>query len=97
MSIQDKFKNYPVPDFIWNEYWESEAINDRGALIDVELATNAISINEKVTSELFEQMKEITSVDNPNSVSQLKDWLTSNGCEVDSLGKKAIKELKAEM
>ena len=94
MSIQDKFKNYPVPDFIWNEYWESEAINDRGALIDVELATNAISINEKVTSELFEQMKEITNVDNPNSVSQLKDWLTSNGCEVDSLGKKAIKELK---
>lgn len=94
MSIQDKFKNYPVPDFIWNEYWESETINDRGALIDVELATNAIGINEKVTSELFDQMKEITNVDNPNSVSQLKDWLTSNGCEVDSLGKKAIKELK---
>lgn len=94
MSIQDKFKNYTVPDFIWNEYWESEAINDRGALIDVELASNAISINEKVTSELFDQMKEITNVDNPNSVSQLKDWLSSNGCEVESLGKKSIKELK---
>lgn len=94
MSIQAKFAKFPVPDFIWEEYWESELINDRGALIDVELATNAIEINEKITDKLLGQMKDITNVENPNSVSQIKDWLSDNGCDVESLGKKAMKELR---
>jgi len=95
MAIQDKFKKFPVPDFIWEEFWESEAINDRGVLIDVELASNAIAINEKVTNELLSKLKDITNLENPNSVAQLKDWLSDNGVEVDSLGKKAMKELKS--
>lgn len=96
MAIQEKFKNYPVPDFIWREFWESELINDRGVLIDTQLASSAISINETVSEELFNQMKELTSVDNPNSVAQLKAYFSSKGLEVESLGKKQIKELKNE-
>ena len=96
MSIQDKFKKFPVPDFFWEEFWFSEAINDRGVLIDTTLADNAIKINELVTNELLEQMKELTNLDNPNSVMQLKSWLSDNGLEVESLEKKQVKALKEE-
>lgn len=96
MEIQDKFKKFPVPDFFWDEFWISEAINDRGIRIDTTLADSAIKINEIVTNETLEQMKELTNLDNPNSVAQLKSWLADNGLEVESLEKKQVKALKKE-
>ena len=97
MGIQQAFKNYPVPEFIWQEFWDSEEINDRGTLIDLELARKAIEINKVISEELIEKMKTLTSLDNPNSVSQLKDWLASNGIVVDSLGKKSLLDLKKDV
>ena len=93
-SIQRALANHPVPDFIWEEFWLSEEINDRGVLIDVDLARSAIAIDEAVSKELMEKMKLMTSLDNPNSVSQLKEWLERNGIIIDSLGKKSLLELK---
>ena len=95
-AIQEKFKNFVVPEFIWEEFWSSESINDRGVLIDIKLADEAIRINSIVSNELFDEMKSLTKVSNPNSVSQLKDWFSSQGLEVDSLGKKQMKSLKQE-
>ena len=93
-SIQRALAKHPVPDFIWEEFWLSEEINDRGVLIDVDLARSAIAIDAAISKELMEKMKLLTSLDNPNSVSQLKEWLERNGIVIDSIGKKSLLELK---
>jgi len=93
-SIQRALAKHPVPDFIWEEFWLSEEINDRGVLIDVDLARSAIAIDAAISKELMEKMKLLTSLNNPNSVSQLKEWLERNGIIIDSIGKKSLLELK---
>lgn len=90
MSIQDRLKKYPVPDFVWEEYRIDQEINDRGIALDRTLVKNAIAFDEKSKAELSEKMQELTNLDNPNSVQQMKQWLTDNGLEMDSLGKKEV-------
>jgi hypothetical protein len=90
MSIQEKLKKYPVPDFVWDEYHLDQEINDRGIAIDMTMVENAIAFDEKSKAELAEKMQELTNLDNPNSVMQMKQWLADNGLEMDSLGKKAV-------
>lgn len=90
MSIQDRLKKYPVPDFVWDEYHIDQEINDRGIALDMTLVKNAIAFDEKSKTELSEKMKELTNLDNPNSVQQMKQWLADNGLEMDSLGKKEV-------
>lgn len=93
ISIKDKFRNFPVPDEIWEEFWLDQEINDRGIEIDMELVKNAIMLDTKVKESLINRMKDLTGLDNPNSVLQLKGWLKDKGIIVDSLDKKAISEL----
>lgn len=93
ISIKDKFRNFPVPDEIWEEFWLDQEINDRGIEIDMELVENAIMLDTKVKESLINRMKDLTGLDNPNSVLQLKGWLKTKGIIVDSLDKKAISEL----
>ena len=90
MSIQDRLKKYPVPDFVWEEYHIDQEINDRGIALDMTLVKNAIAFDEKSKAELSEKMQELTNLDNPNSVQQMKQWLADNGLEIDSLGKKEV-------
>ena len=90
MSIQDRLKKYPVPDFVWEEYHIDQEINDRGIALDMTLVKNAIAFDEKSKAELSEKMQELTNLDNPNSVQQMKQWLADNGLEMDSLGKKEV-------
>ena len=90
MLIQDRLKKYPVPDFVWDEYHIDQEINDRGIALDMTLVKNAIAFDEKSKTELSEKMKELTNLDNPNSVQQMKQWLADNGLEMDSLGKKEV-------
>ena len=90
MSIQDRLKKYPVPDFVWEEYHIDQEINDRGIALDRTLVKNAIAFDEKSKAELSEKMQELTNLDNPNSVQQMKQWLADNGLEMDSLGKKEV-------
>lgn len=90
MSIQDRLKKYPVPDFVWDEYHIDQEINDRGIALDMTLVKNAIAFDEKSKAELSEKMQELTNLDNPNSVQQMKQWLADNGLEMDSLGKKEV-------
>lgn len=93
MAIQQKLSKFPVPDFLWEEYHLDQEINDRGVGLDMELVRQAIQMDGRSRSELTQAMKELTSLDNPNSVQQMKQWLADNGVETDTLGKKAVAEL----
>ncbi len=93
MDIQKKLCNFPVPDFVWEEYWLDQEINDRGIALDMEVVTNAITLDEFTKEKLKSVMQNITDLENPNSVAQIKEWLCNNGLEVESLCKKEVKEL----
>ena len=93
LSIKQKLHNFPVPEFIWEEYHLDQKINDRGIAIDMNLVTNAIAFDEHSKKELAEQIQSLTAIDNPNSVMQLKNWLLEKGIETDTLGKKAVSDL----
>ena len=93
MSIQARLLKYPVPDSVWEEYRLDQEINDRGVGLDMKLVRQAIQMDGRSRSELTQAVKELTSLDNPNSVQQMKQWLADNGLETDTLGKKAVAEL----
>ena len=93
MSIQAKLHKYPVPDFVWDEYHIDQEINDRGVALDMDLVRQAIQMDGRSRVELTQAMRKLTSLDNPNSVQQMKQWLSDNGMETDTLGKKAVAEL----
>lgn len=93
MSIQDKLRKFPVPDFVWEEYTLDQQINDRGIALDMAVVENAITFDEYSRGVLSAKMQSLTSLENPNSVQQMKQWLSENGLETDTLGKKAVSEL----
>ena len=91
MAIHQRLARFPVPDAVWDEYHLDQRINDRGVMVDGELVRSAIGMDSLSRQELVSRMKEITDLENPNSVSQVKAWLADNGLEVESLGKKDVK------
>ena len=93
MAIQKRLSKYPVPDFIWDEYHLDQEINDRGIALDMDVVENAITFDERSKAALSETMQDITGVENPNSVIQMKAWLSENGVEAESLGKKDVAKL----
>ena len=93
MSIQARLSKYPVPDSVWDEYHIDQEINDRGVALDMELVRQAIQMDGRSRSELIRAMKDLTALENPNSVQQMKQWLSDNGMETDTLGKKAVAEM----
>lgn len=92
MSIQKKLSRFPVPDSIWDEYHLDQEINDRGIGLDMTLVEQAIAIDSISRKNLTQQIQNLTDLDNPNSVAQMKGWLSDNGLEMDTLGKKAVAE-----
>ena len=93
MSIQARLAKYPVLDSVWNEYHIDQEINDRGVALDMELVQQAIQMDGRSRSKLTQAMKDLTALENPNSVQQMKQWLSDNGMETDTLGKKAVAEM----
>lgn len=93
ISIQEKLKKFTVPENIWNEYHLDQEINDRGVSLDMDFVYKAIDIDSLSSSMLNNKIHEITKLENPNSVMQIKSWLSDNGLETDTLGKKAVTEL----
>lgn len=90
MAIKQRLSKFPVPDFVWDEYHLDQEINDRGIMLDMDVVENAIAFDEKSKAELMIAMQNITNLDNPNSVVQMKQWLSDNGIEAESLGKKDV-------
>lgn len=93
ISIQQKLSRFPVPNSVWDEYHIDQEINDRGILLDMGVVTNAIKFDTFSKARLMGTLKDKTDLENPNSVTQMKDWLLSKGIEADSLDKKAVLEL----
>lgn len=93
MSIQKKLSRFPVSDSIWNEYHLDQNINDRGIGVDMILVENAIVIDEMVKKSLVNDIQSLTNLDNPNSVQQMKNWLSENGFETESLSKSSVSKM----
>ena len=93
MAIQNKLSKFPVPKFVWDEYHLDQEINDLGIALDLKLINNAIEIDDYSRSKLINEMRDLTNLENPNSVQQLKDWLADKGLETETLGKKVVSEL----
>ena len=95
MSIQEKLSRFPVPDFLWQEFYLDQEINDRGIEIDSLFVESAIKLDLEVKTHLMSELKHVTGLENPNSVLQMRSWLKEHGLEMESLGKKEVaKELK---
>ncbi|WP_200899388.1 DNA polymerase [Gardnerella vaginalis] len=95
MSIQEKISRFPVPDFLWQEFYLDQKINDRGIEIDPLFVESAIKLDQEVKTHLMDELKHVTGLENPNSVLQMRSWLKEHGLEMESLGKKEVaKELK---
>lgn len=93
MAIQERLKNYPVPESVWDEYHLDQEINDRGIAIDRTLVAQAVAIDARSRESLMDELKERTGLENPNSVTQMLGWLEEHGMKTDSLGKKNVQEL----
>ena len=93
IGIKDRLAKFPVSDDVWDEYHIDQEINDRGVRLDMDLVQEAIEMDTRSRSELTAAMKDMTALDNPNSVQQMKQWLKGNGLATDSLGKKVVAEL----
>lgn len=97
MGIQHKLSRFPVSENMWQEYRMDQNINDRGIGVDMKFVKEALALDETIKQELTNEMVKLTHLENPNSVSQLKRWLSSKGVEMDSLGKKNVAEKLQEM
>lgn len=93
LSIHERLRKYPVPDFVWDEYHRDQVINDRGIALDMMMVESALIIDSDVKEELTNNAKIMTGLENPNSVKQLTDWLNEQDIHPDSLDKKAVVEL----
>ena len=90
MEIQKKLSRFPVPEFVWDEYHLDQEINDRGIRLDMRMVDSAIDVDDQSRKDLTAQMQTLTALDNPNSVAQMKAWLTEHGMDIESLGKKEV-------
>lgn len=93
MGVQKKLSHFPVPGFVWDEYHIDQEINDRGIMLDMTVVENAIRFDAFSKAALIATMKDKTELENPNSVQQMRDWLSSKGIDTESLDKKAIADL----
>ena len=84
---------FPVPDFEWENYIHDQQINDRGIRLDMELVEEAIRCDTQSRAKLMQKMQQLTELENPNSIAQMKQWLMNNGLETESLDKKAVTEM----
>ena len=93
LKIQRYLAEIPVPEFIWEEFYLDQYINDRGILVDTDYVEKAIELDRRAKDELYKRLSELTGLDNPNSPIQMKEWLAKKGIESKSLDKKSIQEM----
>ena len=93
LAIKQRLSKFPIPKSVWAEYHLDQEINDRGIMLDMDVVKNAIAFDEKSKTALMISMQNLTNLENPNSVVQMKQWLSENGVEAESLGKKDVAAL----
>lgn len=97
IDIYKRLKRFPMPDREWHHYRVNEQVNDRGVKIDTELVQQAIACDLMLSDAMTKKAYELTGLENPNSVSQLKSWLDERGIPMDSLGKKDVAQMIGEL
>lgn len=97
LAIKQKLAKFPVPSFVWEEFWLDQEINDRGIAIDRKMVEEAIALDEISKKDISEALCQMTELDNPNSVAKMKVWLSEQGIEMESLGKKEVAKLIEEV
>ena len=97
IDIYKRLKRFPMPDREWHHYRVNERVNDRGVKIDTELVQQAIACDLMLSDAMTKKAYELTGLENPNSVSQLKSWLDERGIPMDSLGKKDVAQMIGEL
>ena len=97
MAIQQRLFKYPVPQSVWEEYVLDQEINDRGICLDMPFVENAVKIDAHTKEKLTDRLKTLTGLENPNSVAQMKAWLKEQGVETESLDKKTVAALLANV
>lgn len=95
-SIRRKLHNFPIPESEMELYRLDQRINDRGVLVDMGLVKQAIACERLHKEVVTKRAYELTGIENPNSVAQLKGWLGDKGMEAESLSKKAVADMIAE-
>ena len=93
LAIKKRLQNFPVPDFVWDEYHLDQNINDCGIGVDVDFVQSAIKIDSESKAKIQEELKALTGLENPNSVLQMIGWLREHNIETDSLDKKTVNNL----
>ena len=93
LAIKQKLSHFPVPDSVWKEYHLDQQINDCGIMLDMDLVNNAIAFDERSRSSLKKRLQELTGLENPNSVIQMRTWLSEQGQSMDTLGKKDVQKM----
>ena len=93
LAIKKRLQNFPVPDFVWDEYHLDQNINDYGIGVDVDFVQSAIKIDAESKAKIQEELKALTGLENPNSVLQMIGWLRKHNIETDSLDKKTVNNL----
>ena len=87
LAIHDSLSLFPMPETEWDAYALDQTINDTGILLDHTLADAAVALDDQHRAVTLARAQELTGLENPNSPIQLKEWLTTHGCEIDSLAK----------
>ena len=89
-AIHDRLASFPMPDAEWDTYALDQRINDAGILLDHTLVDNAVAVDEHHRNASLARAQKLTGLDNPNSPIQLKQWLASRGCVLESLAKTEV-------
>ena len=93
LAIDQRLSRFPVPNFIWEQFYLDQEINDRGIRVDMELVDAALTLDAQAKATLSAEMHKLTGIENPNSVYQLLEWLAEHGYQSDCLNKAAVREL----
>lgn len=93
LAIQSRLEKFPMPEQEWENYILDQQINDRGIQLDLELVKQAIRCDNQTREVFTNRMRVLTKLENPNSVAQMKTWLSENGLETESLDKASVKTL----
>lgn len=95
-AIKNRLKNFPLPDHEWEAWYLDQEINERGVMTDTELIEGGTYLADIVKTDLLAQIKKVTGLDNPNSVSQLLQWLRNENYPFHELGKPFVARALAE-
>ena len=95
-AVRKELEAWPLPEHEWKLYALDQQINDRGVRVDKKLVKNAIAVDEVFTEAAYQQAKELTGLENPGSVNQLKAWLADQDMPMESLAKKIVQEKAAQ-